>query len=222
MSKPTSPSGRRPSDRPGRQGPGGRPPQPPRRRRLSASERAALHRRKRRRTVTLAAAGALLVAAITGLLVQRSRAHNRAVRALGVQTFPNQGQTHLQSGQDFTSYNSTPPTSGAHDPKPAPCGVTSQPIPNTVQVHDLEHGVVMVQYRPGLDAGQVATLEALGRSYPSHVIVAPYPDLPEAVAATAWTKLLALDHADTGKLRTFIGLFRQHGPEAGIPCPRSG
>ncbi len=102
------------------------------------------------------------------------------------------------------------------------CGVSSQSIPNTVQVHDLEHGVVTVQYRPTLDPTQIATLQQLGRSYPSHVIVAPYPGLPEPVAATAWTKLLALGHADVGKLRRFIGLFRQHGPEAGVSCPNNG
>jgi hypothetical protein len=38
------------------------------------------------------------------------------------------------------------------------------------------------------------------------------------VAATAWTHLMNLDSADTGKLRTFIGLYRQKGPEA-IGCP---
>ena len=171
------------------------------------------------------AAGLLLVAVAVGLVVQRSKSQaNQAVqvRALGVQTFPNQGQRHLQLGQDFTRYNSTPPTSGPHDPTPVPCGVSTQPIPNTVQVHDLEHGVVMVQYRPDLDPRQVGALQALGRSYPSHVIVAPYPGLPEPVAATAWTKVLALDRADTGKLRRFIGLFRQRGPEVGIPCPTSG
>jgi hypothetical protein len=97
--------------------------------------------------------------------------------------------------------------------------VSSEPIPNTVQVHDLEHGVVMVQYRPGLDAGQVQALEALGHSYSSHVIVAPYPGLPTPVAATAWTKLMTLDRADTSKLRRFTDQFRQQGPEAGVPCP---
>jgi len=213
-----------PTTRPRRAGAaaGGSRPQPQQRRRLSATERARRQRRQRLRATASILAAVLVVAVAVGLVVQRKQADAQALRTLGVQTFPNLGQRHLQSGQSFTGYNSTPPTSGPHDPAPAPCGVSSQSIPNTVQVHDLEHGVVTVQYRPTLDPTQIATLQQLGRSYPSHVIVAPYPGLPEPVAATAWTKLLALGHADVGKLRRFIGLFRQHGPEAGVSCPNNG
>ena len=192
------------------------------RRRPSAAERATAARRRRLRIIAWVTAAVLLIGGAIGLVVQRNQANDRAIRALGVQTLANQGQEHLQPGQDYTAYNSTPPTSGPHDPSPAPCGISSQPIANTVQVHDLEHGVVMVQYRPGLDSAQVTALQALGRSYSSHVIVAPYPSLPTPVAATAWTKLMRLDRADVGKLRRFIDRFRQRGPEAGIPCPSSG
>ena len=196
-----------------------RKPAPSKRpRRPSAAERAAARRRRRLRIIAWAAA-VLLVGGAVGFAIQRSQAAARAVQALGVQTFANLGQQHLQPGQDYTSYNSKPPTSGPHAPAPAPCGVSRQPIPDTVQVHDLEHGVVMVQCRPDLDRGQVQALEALGRSYSSHVLVAPYPRLPTPVAATAWTKLLRLDRADTGKLRRFIDRFRQHGPEARVACP---
>jgi hypothetical protein len=196
-----------------------KPSKPKGRHRPSAAERAAARRRRRLRTVAWVTAAVLLVGGAVGFAVARSQSNARAVRALGVQSFANQGQQHLQAGQDYTSYNSKPPTSGPHAPAPAPCGVSSEPIPNTVQVHDLEHGVVMVQYRPGLDAGQVQALEALGRSYSSHVLVAPYPGLPTPVAATAWTKLMTLDRADTGRLRRFIDQFRQKGPEAGVACP---
>jgi len=32
---------------------------------------------------------------------------------------------------------------------------------------------------------------------------------------------MTLDNADTGKLRRFIELYRQKGPEPGIACPAS-
>jgi Protein of unknown function (DUF3105) len=191
----------------------------PGRHRLSASERAAIKRRKRVRAIVIAVVTVVVVGSITGVVLLRNASQDAAVRSLSVQTLPDQGRTHLASGGKYTSYNSIPPTSGPHDPTPAPCGVSTQPIPNEVQVHDLEHGVIMVQYRPGLDQAQVQELASLGRSYSSHVLVAPYPGLGKPVAVTAWTKLMTLDSVDTGKIRTFIDLYRQHGPEGGIPCP---
>src|SRR6266542_3471123 len=63
-----------------------------------------------------------------------------------VQSFPNLGQTHIAVGQSHPGYNSVPPTSGWHYANPAPWGVSRDPIPDEVQVHDLEHGGIMVQY----------------------------------------------------------------------------
>jgi hypothetical protein len=171
------------------------------------------------RAIVITVVTVVVVGSITGVVLLRNASHESAVRSLNVQTLPDQGRTHLASGGKYSTYNSIPPTSGPHDPSPAPCGVSTEAIPNEVQVHDLEHGVIMVQYRPGLDQAQVQELASLGRSYSSHVLVAPYPGLSKPVAVTAWTKLMTLDSADTGKIRTFIDLYRQHGPEGGIPCP---
>ncbi len=195
-------------------------PRPQGRHRLSAAERAALKRHKQRRAIVISLVSVVVVGATVAVVLLRNASQEAAVRNLNVQALPDQGRTHLSAGAKFSKYNSTPPTSGSHDPNPAPCGVSTEPIPNEVQVHDLEHGVVMVQYRPGLDQAQVQALTTLGRSYSSHVIVAPYPDLKTPVAVTAWTKLMPLDRADTGKIRKFIDLYRQlAGPEAGVPCP---
>jgi hypothetical protein len=136
-------------------------PRPPPR--LSVAERVAAKRRQQIRTLTVAMVVVLPVG-LVAVLLQRDRTRSPALRALGARTLPDQGRQHLKAGQPFTAYNSTPSTSGPHDPHPAPCGVSSQPIPNPVQVHDLEHGVVMVQYRPDLDAGQVRALETLARA----------------------------------------------------------
>jgi hypothetical protein len=194
-------------------------PGPQGRHRLSAAERAAARRRRRMRLYVATVVSVVVVGSVVGLVVQRNLSRGAALRSLHVQTLADQGRTHLSAGAKYSKYNSTPPTSGPHDPNAAPCGVSSEPIPNEVQVHDLEHGAVVVQYRPGLDRAQVQALERLTRSYSSHVIVAPYPTLNTPVAVTAWTKLMTLNRADTGKVRTFIDLYRQHGPEAGVPCP---
>jgi len=221
--RPGQPSGGKSSGggRKGAQGRTGRPAPAsrPGRHRLSAAERARAKRRRTIRAITITVAVVVVIGGIAGFLVLRNLSEQAAFRNLHVQSLPDLGQKHLDPGGKYTKYNSTPPTSGPHDQTPAPCGVTTEAIPNEVQVHDLEHGVIMVQYKPGLDPAQVSQLEALGRSYSSHVIVAPYPRLPTAVAATAWTKLMTLDRADTDKLRRFIDLYRQKGPELGVACP---
>src|SRR6266568_1545449 len=78
--------------------------------------RAAAARRRRLRIIAWVVATVFVAGAAIGFAVQRSGVDARALRALGVQTFADQGREHLQPGQDYTNYNSTPPTSGPHDP----------------------------------------------------------------------------------------------------------
>ena len=106
-------------------------------------------------------------------------------------------------------YTTDPPTSGPHQPGPAIDGVVAEPIARPLQVSILERGDVLVQHRPGLSPSAVAELEALaGR----HVVVAPNPDLPSPVVATAWVEKLRCDAVDTAALRTFIAERQGRGP----------
>ncbi|MGH8874671.1 MAG: DUF3105 domain-containing protein, partial [Acidimicrobiia bacterium] len=145
---------------------------------------------------------------------------------LPVQTFRDQGVNHLteESVQDILAgapgpdYNSDPPTSGPHAPTWAPCGVYREPIPDIFQVHTLEHGAVLAQYRPDLPADQVAALESLARELGQHVLVAPRDGLGPPVVLTAWTVLVELPELDLEAVREFHREYAQRGPEA-VPCP---
>jgi hypothetical protein len=106
-----------------------RKPHPSGRRRPSAAERAAARRRRRLRIIAWTVAAVLVVGGVAGLLVVRNQANTRADRELGVRTFPSQGQDHLQPGQDYTAYNSTPPTSGPTSPARRPVGSLASPSP---------------------------------------------------------------------------------------------
>lgn len=97
-------------------------------------------------------------------------------------------------------FRTDPPTSGPHISIGLPAGVLDEPIPGAVQVGLLERGDVLVQHR---DLSPVDT-EAVEALAGDHVVVAPNPDLPAPVVATAWTYKLVCDALDVDALRDFV------------------
>ena len=107
------------------------------------------------------------------------------------------GGLHLQEGQSYT-YDQHPATSGYHDPTPLPGQprVYTAPVQETMAVHTLEHGSVIIYYRPtgdqgGLPQPVVDALAPVAQNNKASYLI-PYPDLPPgtALAFTAWNKLL--------------------------------
>ncbi|HEV2123439.1 MAG TPA: DUF3105 domain-containing protein [Chloroflexota bacterium] len=133
-----------------------------------------------------------------------------------VQRIPIQGREHIERTQGHPPYNSTPPTSGWHyGDAVAPWGVSREPIANEVQVHNLEHGGILIQYDcPEGCPDIVSRLETIVRSYPSKVLLAPYPDIPNhRIAVTAWGRIAYLDEVNEPFIRQFIQRFKDKGPE---------
>ncbi|MGC1511676.1 MAG: DUF3105 domain-containing protein [Acidimicrobiales bacterium] len=106
---------------------------------------------------------------------------------------------HLLPNAAEPAYASDPPTSGPHRSGPAPRGVVSEPLERPVQVAVLEQGGVIIQYRDPRNGKALAAL-ADGAS----VVIAPNPDLPAEVVATAWAVKQVCTRVDEGVLRTFI------------------
>lgn len=179
------------------------------------ARRLAARRRQRNRRILISTVVGVVLAAGVVFAVTRPG----PVEVAGVQTFADQGRTHLQPGAPTPSYNSDPATSGPHSGQSAACGIYRQEIPTVVQLHDLEHGVVMLQYSPDLDSSQRDTLEAFGRDAGSHIIVAPRSGMDEPIVLTAWTKRLGLQTADTASIEGFYDRYAKNGPELGVPCP---
>ncbi len=111
------------------------------------------------------------------------------------------GGLHLQGGQSYT-YDQHPATSGYHDPTPLPGQprlYTTDDLANyreTMAVHTLEHGSVIMYYRPtgdpaGLPQPVVDRLGPIAQNNKASYLI-PYPDLPQgtALAFTAWNQLL--------------------------------
>jgi len=117
---------------------------------------------------------------------------------------------HVLGEADDLEYTSDPPTSGPHQPGPAVTGVVAEPLTRPVQVGILERGDVLLQHLPDLDDEQRADLEALADD---RVVVAPNPDLPAPVVATAWLFKRTCQTADIGALEDFVDERAGNGPE---------
>ncbi len=171
-----------------------------------------------RRLLTLIAAVGIIAIAVpilpyTGVLPAGGGAGvSPATSTLPGRAVPDQGRDHVLPGQSHPPYNTTPPTSGWHWLSTAPWGIHTEPIPDELQVHNLEHGGVLIQYNcdcPDL----VEKLAAIVKRYPSHVILAPYPKMPYRVALTAWTRIDTLEDFDEARIVRFIEAYRMRGPE---------
>lgn len=136
-----------------------------------------------------------------------------------VEVFADLGGGHLAEGDPVPTYNSDPPTSGPHWPAATECGIYTSEVPDVVQVHNLEHGTVVIQYSPNLDDSEVEAIRDFARSKPSHVLVAPRNDLSELVVVTSWRRMLRLETVDLHALNVYYGEFVRTGPEVGVACP---
>ena len=99
------------------------------------------------------------------------------------------------------NYKTNPPTSGPHNPVPAPDGIYAagtEPAPENA-VHALEHGRIEFEYKAGASAADVNRLRSLAESQFNgtaayHTLMfRNNTNMPTQFAAVAWTKLLTCD-----------------------------
>jgi Protein of unknown function (DUF3105) len=159
--------------------------------------------RRRRRRWLLRGLGLCFVLAIV-ILAYRSlttESPGRAVPTLGNQHIASPDAPHLP-------YNTRPPTSGPHVDWLASWGVHRQPIPDEIQVHNLEDGGVVVQYNCRDCDELIAKLAAIVSRYPDKVVLAPYPTMDTRIALTAWGRIDMLDDVDVPRIVRFIEAYR--------------
>lgn len=120
---------------------------------------------------------------------------------------PDQGNGHLPDSQRFT-YNSTPPTSGSHWQSAASWGIKDSQEPNERTTHNLEHGGIVIAYRPSLATEEVTKLKSLVRGVSGKyrkIVLEPYQQLTDApIALTAWDWILKLEAYDETQIVKFI------------------
>ena len=102
--------------------------------------------------------------------------------------FPGLKPQHINNPNKVVDYNSFPPSSGPHYAQPAPWGIYPDSIKETILVHNLEHGGIVVQYGPKVSQSDVAKLQSFYLDDPSGLVVAPFAKLGSKIAATAWNE----------------------------------
>ncbi len=102
--------------------------------------------------------------------------------------YPGLKPKHLNSPDAKVNYNSDPPSSGPHYAQPAPWGIYSDSIKETILVHNLEHGGIVIQYGPKVSKDDVQQLQSFYQDDPNGLVVSPYAKLGSKIAATAWNE----------------------------------
>ncbi len=207
-----------------RTAPTSRPPSARRQARLHAREQQRQRATRRRQTRLMMWVGiTIAIVAVVGFLVVRT------VQGQPGRAVPIQGSAHIEKGATHVAYNSKPPTSGPHwniaGEAPVPWGIYKEPIVDEAQVHNLEHGGIMIQYNCRDCPELVAQLEGFYNRYvPEHplplfrnsskIIVAPYYDMPSRIALTAWGRIDQFNDYDEERIVKFVEAFRDKGPES--------
>jgi hypothetical protein len=102
-------------------------------------------------------------------------------------------QAHINNQNQKVKYNSVPPSNGKHYFQPAPFGNYSDPVPQVVAVHNLEHGAMLIEWGSKVSRAIRNQIDAFYGESPNGMLVFPYPVLGKRIAFVAWT-------ADVGKL----------------------
>jgi hypothetical protein len=209
-----------------------------RRREREARERAAARSATRGRTLRLGLVGVVVLAlvAVGAVLVlaggdgpdlpeRRITDLNAAVRAAGceLRTTRQEGRDHVPEGQDVR-YRTNPPTSGDHAEVAAEDGVYEPGAtpPDEAWVHTLEHGRILLQYRPGTAQERIDQLEQLyeepnqGEASYHMVLMENNTRMPYQVAAVAWTASVGCNQVNErtwDALRAFRDRYVDRAPE---------
>lgn len=145
-----------------------------------------------------------LVLGVFGFALLSGDSQQTAEARPGVEQ-PNKGQKHVEEGS--VKYGGgVPPTSGEHA-SPAPWQVYKQEVPDINTIHNLEHGGIVITYKPDLPAEQIAKIEGLfSKPYsrkkfsPIKALVAPRTANESPIIMSSWTRNLQLDAYDEEKM----------------------
>lgn len=134
------------------------------------------------------------------------------------QQLPDEGYDHVAVGSQI-HYKANPPASGPHYPFPAPAGVYPNGLQTGFWVHSLEHGYIVLLYKPPVPAERLAEFDRMVKEFPKSkygnvkLLIVSYPDMPHPYAVMAWDWRLQMDAYDRATVLQFYKERVDHGRE---------
>ncbi len=128
---------------------------------------------------------------------------------------------HVADGT-IVDYKSNPPTTGPHYNRTSVAGMYDTPVPDGNLIHSMEHGAVILWYKSSLSKEQVDQLKQIYNSVKvSKKIMVPRENFGDTsdtlsdtlVALTSWERLLKLQTIDAVKIKEFMEINEDRGPE---------
>lgn len=137
-----------------------------------------------------------------------------------VESVPYEGAYHVPIGSDI-QWQHNPPASGPHYPVWATYAEHADVVPRGYWVHNLEHGAIVLLYRPDAPAAVVAAVHAGYAAIPpdpecphKRALTTADPLLPTSFAAVAWDYVMECSGVvDVQSILDFTAEHRGHGGE---------
>jgi hypothetical protein len=133
---------------------------------------------------------------------------------------PSGNAQHIAEGASHDPYSTNPPTSGPHYANWTDAGIKDSQLPDEVVVHNLEHGYIVINYRPDLPPEQVEELKRIFNSLPNSpmfnkvkAVMMPRAQNEHAISLTAWGYLLHMNAPSETKIKQFYEAHVDQGPE---------
>lgn len=142
-----------------------------------------------------------------------SKTAEKLSKSMVGEKMPDLGRQHVAKGAPHSAYNSNPPTSGPHWVGVAGPGIKSEPVPDELVLHSMEHGAVVVWYKEDLEQSEVDKIREAFNSSSGKKIMLPRKDLDVPVALTSWGYLLKLEMVDEAQIVAFIETNTDRAPE---------
>lgn len=156
--------------------------------------------------------GLATVLIIIGGILLLSKQDQRLNKSLIGQEVKIEGKNHLPQGTEI-QYNSNPPAGGNHYPTTAHSGMYDTPPMDGNLVHSLEHGAVILWYKPDLAKDDVERLKKIFNETSGKGIMTPRKGLDVPVAVSSWGRVLKLKTTDEKQIKAFFETNMNRAPE---------